>query len=503
MIKTSRSSLLYNFYLFLCLATTAPLFAQSTPAPVFYPPSGTYTRAFTLEMTDTATIPIYYTTDNTPPTSSSTLYAGPIPINLGTTTVQAIACPIDGTCSTVTSATYTVARSATTASIAANPSPLVLPGGIQLTSVVNQAAAGGAVPSGTVSFYSDKTNLLGSAPLKIVPSTQAWNENASLLTPLPNSVGLASVVLAKGAQPVIVSAENGNPTSGTPSVALYQLGPAGTSLNSYTYFSANQPGTDAIAAGYFLKPKSTGIQSFLVHAISQYLVFDGSTTTTAGVPTLNAPVITSFAGCECSNPDDESIAIDDFDNDGYSDVGTVVGIGGFEPPTAGVALNAGASSPGSFGLLIAAPQPSTVTSLFCPLAVATGHFMTGTAGAQLAVLATTSTTTCGVTGNPVTIYLFALNTARNALTQIGTPLQLPDTYATTLAAADLNQDGTTDLIIGESIPGTTEIPTGGIRTAIGNGDGSFKTPSALSATAAPRLPIRSTTLTATEHPMSP
>lgn len=376
--------------------------------------------------------------------------------------------------------------SSSTTSLAVTPTALVLPGGLKLTSIVNQTPAGGAVPTGAVNFYSDTSTLLGSAPLTILPSTQMWTPIPVTGAPITNPVGLAVVVLAKGTQPVVVSASAPNAATGSPNVALYESSPGFTSFGAFTYTNANQSPTDAIASGYFLQPRSSGVQSFVVHEYGSYQIFDGSTTTSSNGLSLNAPLVTSFAGCDCSS-DPETLAIDDFDNDGYSDIGVLFGAYGtqpyYTPAFAGVALNAGAASPGTIGRFIPAPQPSSITSpnLFCPIAVTTGHF-TADPGAQLAVLANTSTVSCQGASGPGTIYLYALDSTKTVLTQVGTPLLLPDAYAQTLAAADLNHDGITDLIVGESIPGTGDFVTGGIRTAVGNGNGSFKTPSAVVAT---------------------
>ena len=375
-----------------------------------------------------------------------------------------------------------------TTSLTATPSTLVLPGGLQMTSVLNQTPTGAAVPTGSVNFYSD-ANLLGTAPLKIIPTTQTWTHIPLTGTPITFPVGIASVILAKGSQPVVVSAQTPSATAGSAAVALYKSSPGFSSYGVFTFVNPNQSTTDAIASGYFLQSKSSGVQSFVVHEYGNYQVFDGSTTSTANGLSLNPPQVTSTSGCDCSS-DTETLAIDDFDNDGYSDIGVLIAPYSYQsfysPAIAGVAINAGSSSPGTFGFFLRAPQPSSITSpaLFCPIAVTTGHF-TSDPGAQLAVLANTATVSCQGSSGPGTIYLYALDSTKSSLVQVGTPLVLPDAYATTFSAADLNHDGITDLVIGESIPGPSEAITGGIRAVVGNGDGSFQTQSSLVATSSP------------------
>lgn len=76
-------------------------------APIFSPAGGTYTTAQTVSIScSTSGAAIYYTTDGSTPSSSSTPYTGAITISK-TTTIKAIAIK-DGTRSNVSSATYTI-----------------------------------------------------------------------------------------------------------------------------------------------------------------------------------------------------------------------------------------------------------------------------------------------------------------------------------------------------------------------------------------------------------
>ena len=76
-------------------------------APTFGTAEGSFNAAFDLTLScATAGATIYYTTDGTTPSASSTEYTAPIAIPAATTTVKAIAI-CDGICSEVVSATYT------------------------------------------------------------------------------------------------------------------------------------------------------------------------------------------------------------------------------------------------------------------------------------------------------------------------------------------------------------------------------------------------------------
>src|SRR5262249_22094829 len=92
----------------------APLVAVScgppiVSAPTFSPPAGTYntTQSVTLS-TVTGGADIYYTTDGSTPTTSSSLYTGAISVAT-TQTIKAIAVLAGYTDSSVTSAAYTIA----------------------------------------------------------------------------------------------------------------------------------------------------------------------------------------------------------------------------------------------------------------------------------------------------------------------------------------------------------------------------------------------------------
>ena len=373
---------------------------------------------------------------------------------------------------------------ASTTSILATPSPLVLPGTLQLTSTVNQPPVPGGVPTGTVNFYYDGQNSLGSAPLKVLPSTQAFPPATSYSSRFAEQsapIGIISVTRGTTGSPLLATVDA---NSGV--VTVFNLS---TSLAAPTQIvSAVNGATDSIVSGYFLNNKSSGIQSFLTHSPGDvYSVFDGTTTTPAN-GNLSALAVTNVCEEECSNPDNEAIAVDDFDGDGYSDIAELTaGLSdtsvpdGYDPPFLAIALNVGSTNPGFLGppngdnVAFAVYIAPTLPTDFCPVAIATGHFTSATA-AQLAVLGNNATGgICTMSNGPSTIYLYAL--ANGALTALPNPLVLPDAYAVNLVAADLNQDGKTDLIVGEYSATGNTVP--GIRTAFGNGDGSFQTPSAL------------------------
>jgi hypothetical protein len=83
-------------------------FTGGPPAPLFTPAAGTYTTAQSVSLSDTDTnAEIYYTTNNTTPTTSSTVYSAPIPV-AATGTLEAIAAEPNGQISPTAIAIYTI-----------------------------------------------------------------------------------------------------------------------------------------------------------------------------------------------------------------------------------------------------------------------------------------------------------------------------------------------------------------------------------------------------------
>jgi LysM repeat protein len=91
------------------VASAAYVISAVLPAPTFSPAAGTYTTSQSVTISDsTAGTTIYYTTNGTTPTTSSTKYTGTITVS-ATETLEAIAVETGYTNSAVASAAYTIA----------------------------------------------------------------------------------------------------------------------------------------------------------------------------------------------------------------------------------------------------------------------------------------------------------------------------------------------------------------------------------------------------------
>jgi hypothetical protein len=104
------------------VASAAYTINLTASSPTFSPAGGTYSSPQTVTISDsTSGATIYYTTDGTMPTSSSTVYAGPITVN-SSETVEAIATASGYSQSAIASASYTI-------NLAAAATPTFSPGG--------------------------------------------------------------------------------------------------------------------------------------------------------------------------------------------------------------------------------------------------------------------------------------------------------------------------------------------------------------------------------------
>jgi MBG domain (YGX type)/Chitobiase/beta-hexosaminidase C-terminal domain/FG-GAP-like repeat/Abnormal spindle-like microcephaly-assoc'd, ASPM-SPD-2-Hydin/NHL repeat len=113
-ITIAAGTLAATNYTFQFVNGTLTIVSAPVPAPVFTPTAGTYLAAQTVTISDTVTgATIYYTTNGTTPTTSSTKYTAPITV--GTTEmIEAIATAPNYSQSAVASATYTITLPAAT-----------------------------------------------------------------------------------------------------------------------------------------------------------------------------------------------------------------------------------------------------------------------------------------------------------------------------------------------------------------------------------------------------
>lgn len=143
----------------------AATFTMNLPAaatPVISPNGGTFASSQTVTITDTtAGALIYYTTDNSTPTISSSKYSAPITVTANET-IKAIAVANGYTTSSVAIAQYTILLGSAT-TLQSSVASVAYGGTVTLTTSVT-AASGSGSPTGSASFY-DSTSLLATVSL--------------------------------------------------------------------------------------------------------------------------------------------------------------------------------------------------------------------------------------------------------------------------------------------------------------------------------------------------
>ena len=209
--------------------------AAQLPAPAFSVAAGTYTSSQTVSISDaTAGTTIYYTTNGTAPTTSSSVYSGPITVS-ASETLEAIAVETGYTTSSAASAAYTISKTL--------PAPVfsVAAGTYTSTQTVSISDA----TAGTTIYYT--TN--GTAP-----TTSSTAYSGAVTVSATETLEAIAVETGYTTSPVASAAYTINPTAPAPTYSL--------------------------ASGSYASAKSVQIAVASSSALAYYTT-DGSTPTTA------------------------------------------------------------------------------------------------------------------------------------------------------------------------------------------------------------------------------
>ncbi len=185
---------------------TAP---SPAATPTFSPPAGTYTSAQMVTISDTTPgATIYFTTDNSTPTTSSTKFTAAIPVN-STETIKAIAAAPGFSNSAVATAVYTINLPAADFQVSVNPSTLTIVAGQsgKATFTVTPKngfnspvgfACGSGLPSEAMCSFNPTSVTPNGAAVTSVLTVTTTAASAAMRIPMPSSQRPAYALLFPG-----------------------------------------------------------------------------------------------------------------------------------------------------------------------------------------------------------------------------------------------------------------------------------------------------------------
>ncbi|MGC2163408.1 MAG: chitobiase/beta-hexosaminidase C-terminal domain-containing protein, partial [Silvibacterium sp.] len=166
-------------------------------APTFTPAAGSYSSVQSVTLADTtAGAMIYYTTDGSAPTTSSTLYSGAITVS-STETINAIAVAADYSNSPIASAVYTISLISPSFSISIAPSSLNVTAGGSAQTTVSVTPQGGF--NSAISFSC--SGLPAGATCSFSPATVTPSGASTSTTQLTIATTSASAALHRESSP--------------------------------------------------------------------------------------------------------------------------------------------------------------------------------------------------------------------------------------------------------------------------------------------------------------
>ena len=170
----------------------------ATPAPAFSLPAGSYSGAQSLTITDSlAGATIYYTTDGTAPTTSSTEYTGPITVS-STETIEANAAATGYSTSAVTTAAYTINISAPGFTLSASPVSVSVPQGGTGASTISATDVGGFTGTVTLAATGLPSGVSASFAPGSAAGTQVLTLTASTSAPITSSAVAVTITGTSG-----------------------------------------------------------------------------------------------------------------------------------------------------------------------------------------------------------------------------------------------------------------------------------------------------------------
>jgi hypothetical protein len=220
----------------------------TTATPTFSPATGTYTSAQSVTISDTTpSSTIYYTTNGTTPTTSSTQYSGPITV-AATETIEALATATGDANSSVATATYTI----NPPGVAATPTFFPVAGtyasaqSVTISDSTSGAAIYYTVTSGTTGTtpttsstqYSGPITVAATETIEAIAVATGYSSSAvATATYTINLPGVAAVPTFLPAAGTYSSAQSVTISDTTPSSTIYYTTNGTTPTTSSTLYT--------------------------------------------------------------------------------------------------------------------------------------------------------------------------------------------------------------------------------------------------------------------------
>lgn len=156
---------------------------QNTATPTFSPAAGTYTSVQSVTISDsTSGAAIYYTTNGSTPTASSTLYSKAIPVS-STQTIQAIAMAPGFANSSVATATYTLnLPAASTPTFTPAPGTFTTPQNVTISDTTTGTAiyytTDGSTPTTSSTLYSTPIAVSATTTINAIAVASGYSDSA-------------------------------------------------------------------------------------------------------------------------------------------------------------------------------------------------------------------------------------------------------------------------------------------------------------------------------------
>ena len=273
----------------------------SAATPTFSPVSGTYTTAQSVSISDaTSGATIYYTTDGTTPTTSSTKYTGPITVS-STETVGAIAVATGDTNSALASATYNI-------NVPVVSTPTFSPGGGTYTSA-QSVSISDATSGATIYYTTNGTMPTTSSTAYTVPITVSTTETLEAIAVVTGDTNSAVASAAYTINVPVVSTPTFSPGGGT-YISAQSVTISDATSGATVYYTTNGT-TPTTSSAKYTGPITVSTTETL-EAIA-VVTGDTNSAVASAAYTINVPVVSTptFSPAGGSYTSAQSVTISD------------------------------------------------------------------------------------------------------------------------------------------------------------------------------------------------